>query len=314
MSIWGYIYLVFWYMLAGTGCAFPNDPNSAAIKTEASSDENQTGPTIHLYYNGSDQVDTAISAFMYFIPMVSPVKVSMHTSEENSQTVDLLSHQIKMSGSRFRVWLNFEIHGRGYYEYRFDPAAIIERGLEDFDTEGDPPLKYMLEAIRIEDGGGGRIEASGVYQEGQPVVMNVDVYFNAGGRRSPVTARLFSVNPENGKYLYENRYESVTVRINKLEFARTETWPRMGLVLGEVRDTDNPGDFLAGIKALFANLFIDPFRINPEGNESMLDFGLALYEQRKTFTFPRAENLVETEPNARPDEIALSASSPRQDL
>jgi hypothetical protein len=51
-----------------------------------------------------------------------------------------------------------------------------------------------------------------------------------------------------------------------------------------------PG-FWGKLKGAIANLFIKPLEIDKLGNDTMLDFGCALFNEKETFTFPNAKNL-----------------------
>jgi len=46
------------------------------------------------------------------------------------------------------------------------------------------------------------------------------------------------------------------------------------------------------VKGKFANLLIKPISVSRIGNDSMIDFGLAVAEKKGSYTFPVAENLV----------------------
>ena len=50
-------------------------------------------------------------------------------------------------------------------------------------------------------------------------------------------------------------------------------------------------NFIGGLKATTANLFLKPITVEPAGNEAMLNFGFALASEAPAFTFPRARNL-----------------------
>lgn len=277
-------------------CEKGNDKPLAAvteIPDEQKEPEDLSGPTLYLEYGGGDLSSNPISSFMYFVPLVSPVEVKAGISDENKQYAELLHYSRQRDGERFIVRYEFAMRGKGYHQYNFDPDQIIRRGLEDYDTSSGKPLKNMLEYIRFEGEGAGRIDVFGRYEDGQSIVEKVDVHFDARGKTSPVTAGLFSVRNVNGDYDYKTRFAPTIARIRTLTFTRTEELPRMALSVSSVDQSAGGTDLLAGVKAFIANLFIEPFRINPRGNESMLEFGLALHDQEEVFTFPHAEKLVQ---------------------
>jgi hypothetical protein len=54
-------------------------------------------------------------------------------------------------------------------------------------------------------------------------------------------------------------------------------------------------NFKGRIKGAAANVFIDPLPVEIAGNNTMLNFGLALSTGATSFTFPRAAHLVESQ-------------------
>ena len=52
------------------------------------------------------------------------------------------------------------------------------------------------------------------------------------------------------------------------------------------QESDN---LFSAIKGAVANLFISPPKVAKLGNETMLDFGHALLEQKSAFTFPKSQ-------------------------
>ena len=69
----------------------------------------------------------------------------------------------------------------------------------------------------------------------------------------------------------------------------------MDITVGSVKRKDAGGNFwqnlMGGLKATTVNLFLEPIPVEPAGNETMLEFGLALESKAPAFTFPRARNL-----------------------
>ncbi len=291
--------LLFIFLTATAGfcgeecCEKPPCPlGASAFETDPNETQEPSGPTLLLEYEDGDLSSNPISNFMYFVPLVSPVEVQAQVSDENTQHAELLGYAKRREGAKFQIEYEFAMLGEGYHQYNFDPEQMIKRGLENYDTSDNKPLKNMLEYIRFEGQGAGRIDVFGRYEAGAAVVEKVDVHFDARGKKSPVTAGLFSVKNVNGKYDYTTRYAPVTARIRTLTFTRSDELPRMALSVASVDQVQNGRDLLAGVKAFIANLFIEPFRINPVGNESMLEFGLALHDRQETFTFPYADKLI----------------------
>ena len=260
---------------------------TAAKKTKAGT--HLTGPTVFIDYEDQQQKDNSVASFMYFVPMISTVLVESDSSPQNSQKVRMTSSRRTSNDKEFKVVCEFEIWGRGYHENFFDFGDIVAKD-QDYVPKGKT-LKNIIEYIRFEGGGCGRIEVKGEKVNGTEKVIDVKVVFNNNDKTSPVTVGLYSVKPKNGQYKFENRYDIKTARVNTLTFEATEDDPRMDLSLASLSDGCASDGFYSRLKGKIANLFIEPVRINPQGNKAMLDFGYALYQKQASFTFPKAENL-----------------------
>jgi len=184
---------------------------------------------------------------------------------------------------------DFVIWGRGYHENYFDADDIIAKD-QDYVPKGKP-LKNIIEYIRFEGDGRGRVEVKGTKADGVEKVTSVKVIFNHEGNFSPVTVGLYSMKPQDGQYKFENRCDIKKARVNVLSFEANEDDPRMDIQLASLGDASSNEGFYSRLKGKIANLFIQPVRINPQGNKAMLDFGYALYQKQASFTFPKAENL-----------------------
>jgi len=247
-----------------------------------------TGPTVYLDYEDQQQSDNSVASFMYFVPMISTVLVESDSSPQNTQKVRIVSSQRTSNDKEFNVVCEFEIWGCGYHENYFDFGDIIAKD-QDFVPRGKP-LKNIIEYIRFEGSGCGRIEVKGEKVNGAEKVTNVKVAFN-NDKNSPVTVGLYSIKPKDGQYKFENRYDIKTARVNTLTFKANEDEPRMDIHLASLSDGCAKEGFYSRLKGKIANLFIEPVRINLQGNKAMLDFGYALYQKQASFTFPKAENL-----------------------
>jgi hypothetical protein len=65
----------------------------------------------------------------------------------------------------------------------------------------------------------------------------------------------------------------------------------MGVKLVSINKAKNPNGYLGRIKGVIANFFINPPVVSRLGNDTMLDFGLALLQKQPSFTFPKANNI-----------------------
>lgn len=265
----------------------PEHPEEA----EESATEDSKGPTIGLVPDDESKTNP-IHEFMYFVPLISPNRVVRTISEGNTQTGTIIEVSRRKEGQSFTCECIFNMGGSGRQSYLFDPNDMIERNLADH--EKGEPLSKMLEYIIFEGRGQGRMVTKGRVADGETVVESVDVHFtNDESDTSPVTIQLYDIKPEDGRYEYENASSRIVGRVKVLSFQRdSSAEPKMGIKVDSIRNKGDKENWWARFKGSIANMFIPPLKVTKLGNETMLDFGLAVYEGRETFTFPKAENLV----------------------
>lgn len=288
----------FCLLLVIPGSTIGSDPNTSLnIPSDPAADngnpaiEDSTGPTILLGYSREDHKVNPISSFMYFIPLISPTLVDRETSADNEQQVGIISYKRKITSKSFHVVCEFEISGNGFHKNTFDPVGMIATHTDEL--EKGEALTNMLDYIKFEGEGFGRIEIKGKVAASVPTVTEMDLQFNARGHKSPVTIGLYDIKPKYGQYHYQNRSNEIVARVNTLIFKKTEKPPRMGMKLASISKTEESEGFFSSLKGLIANLFIDPTKIDKLGNDAMLDFGSALLEQKPAFTLPKAQNIKE---------------------
>jgi hypothetical protein len=284
-------------------------PTTNSKKTKALT--RLTGPTVYLDYEDQQQKDNSVASFMYFVPMISTVLVESDSSPQNSQKVKMISSRRTSNDKEFKIVCEFEIWGCGYHENFFDFGDIIAKD-QDSVPKGKP-LKNIIEYIRFEGSGCGRIEVKGEKVNGTEKVTDVKVVFNNNDRTSPVTVGLYSVKPKDGQYKFENRYDIKTARVNTLTFEATKDDQRMDISLASLSDGCAIEGFYSRLKGKIANLFIEPVRVNPQGNKAMLDFGYALYRKQASFTFPKAKNL-KTDHTSKKEEPVLAKADEKNKL
>ncbi|HTZ40689.1 MAG TPA: hypothetical protein VMB77_11040 [Syntrophales bacterium] len=275
-------------------CFHPNalaeSLGSMSVSTGHKAAKDSGGPTLLLGYGKEEFKKNPISSFMYFVPLISRTQVDREISADNDQQVGIIKYEKKVTSGSFRVVCEFEIWGRGFHKTTYDAEGMISSHLDDSD-EGKS-LTHILDYIKIEGQGFGRIEVNGTLTGDTPSVVEVSVEFNAGGHKSPVTVGLYDIKPTGGQYKYENRSNQIVARVNSIVFKKTaETTPRMGITMASVTDQSGPDGFYGAMKGVIANLFIRPPKVARLGNETMLDFGRALLEQKSEFTFPKAINI-----------------------
>jgi len=258
--------------------------------TGAWADASATGPTLRLDYNHNGPGGDPVSTFMYFVPLISPEQVTLSTNWGNTQSARVTSFIGHTNHATFSATCEFEFTGEGVQQDVFTHVVGIQRHEKQLQTTH--LLAHQLSAITVAGAGSGSVEIEGVLTNGQPVVNEVRLRFNAHGRSSPVSITLEDIRVKNGDYVYEN---ATVARVNALLFRRNTEHPKMEVTLGLVRKKDAPNtawrNFLGGIRSAAANLFLPPLNVEPEGQQAMLDFGQALVNRQPEFTFPFATRL-----------------------
>ena len=189
----------------------------------------------------------------------------------------------------FTVSCEFELQGSGFFRDIFDSNGIIATFPEEI--KKNAPVNNLLDYIRLEGEGFGRIDVKGTLADSNVTVTQVDVHFNTKGKKSPVTIGLYSIKPENGQYKYENRYNEIVARVATLTFKKCDGEPRMDIEVVSVNKASRPNSYVGRVKGFIVNFFIDPIRISKLGNDTMLNFGYALLNKQPSFTFPKAANI-----------------------
>ena len=283
--------------MAGVGIS--SDPNSyvSSYSSGSAADgnnvaEDSNGPTVALDFSKDAFEKNPVSSFMYFVPLISPTLVDRETSVNNEQRIGFISYKRKVDSKRFYVSCEFQILGKGFHKNTFDSAGMITKRIGDLEEE-EEPLTNILDYIKVEGEGFGRIDVKGTITGSTTTVTEVDMHFNGRGQNSPVTVGLYSINPKNGQYKYENRYSKLIARVNTLTFKKSEKIARMGITVASVNKETESDSLWGHIKAVIANLLIKPVEVDELGNDTMLNFGYALLKKRPAFTFPKAKNIKE---------------------
>ena len=281
-------------LMAGSGmCADPNSRvSSRGVELPADSND-YNGPTLMLSYDALKPMKTPTASFMYFIPLISPTRVSTVISPNNQQRSMFISYEKNAILDSFTVSCEFELQGSGFFTDIFDSNDIIMTFPEEI--KKNAPVKNVLDYIRLEGEGFGRIDVKGTIADSNVTVTQVDVRFGTKGK-SPVTIGLYSVKPENGRYKYENRYNEIVAKVATLTFKKTDGEPRMDIEVVSVNKASKPNSYIGRVKGFIVNFFIDPIRISKLGNDTMLKFGYALLNKQTSFTFPKATNIKPAKP------------------
>jgi hypothetical protein len=257
---------------------------------EASVAQDSNGPTMIMSYNQEKFVKNPIASFAYFVPLIAPSLVDNISSVNNEQQVGIISHEILVDSESFHVTCEFQILGSGIHMNTFDSAGMIAAQTDVLKKR--KTMTNLLDYIKFDGEGFGIIEVKGTITGSTRIVTEVDIKFNAGGHKSPVTVGLYDIKPKDGEYNYENKSNMVVARVNTLAFKKTtETIPRMGIKVASISDPAGSEGFFSGLKAAIANLIIKPPTVTKLGNTTMLEFGDALLQKKPTFTFPKAKNI-----------------------
>ena len=277
--------------MAGIGICV--DPNGRISSRGVKSSADPNGPTIMLSYDTLKPQKMPTPSFMYFIPLISPPLVSTEVSRNSHQQAMFVSYEKSVVLDSFTLRCEFELQGSGFFIDIFDPNGVIAAFPEEI--KKNAPVTNILDYIRLEGEGLGRIDVKGTIADSNVTVTQVDVRFGTKGK-SPVTIGLYSVKPENGRYKYENRYNEIVAKVATLTFKKTDGEPRMDIEVVSVNKASKPNSYIGRVKGFIVNFFIDPIRISKLGNDTMLKFGYALLNKQTSFTFPKATNIKPAKP------------------
>ncbi len=256
-----------------------------------------TGPTLQFDYDDAKPLDNPLSYFMYFVPLVSPEQVSLSTNAGNTQCAEVVSQAIAAHNKRRGLSRCLRIQSssamawqRNAFGHDGHHSSAAKRSYE---IVGQSRFAHQLAAISVEGGGMGTMEIAGTLTNGQPAVTEMRIRFNSRGHASPVSIDLQDIVLRDGTLHYENE---TVARVNTLTFRQKSDPPKMEVALASVKRKD-AGDgtwanFVGGIKGAAANLLLPPLTVTTNGNQAMLDFGLALAQGKQTFTFPFAARLT----------------------
>ena len=249
-----------------------------------------TGPTLHFDYGAGKTLDNPLSSFMYFVPLICPETVAALSNPGNTQLARVLSSTCQTNGAFFQATCEFEFTGKGMEQNVFDHDVAIRR--HEPDLKAGKPLPHQIASLSVEGPGRGDITIQGTLSNGVRTVTEMSMRFNSHGHVSPVNISLVDIHYRDGSMHFENE---MVARVNNLRFLRKSGAPKMEVTLDSVKRKD-AGDslwqnFLGGLKGATANMFLPPLNVTPDGYRAMMNFGLALATQQRTFTFPFATRL-----------------------
>ncbi len=249
-----------------------------------------TGPTLQFDYGAGQPQTNPLGYFMYFVPLVSPEQVSVVTNAGNTQCARVVSCQGRTNGASFHTVCDFNFLGEGLQRSVFDHLFVLQRRAREL--KAGKPLLHQLADISVRGGGSGSLEIDGTLTNGRPAIAEMRLRFNSRGHPSPVSVDLQDIVLRNGAVYYENE---TVARVNTLTFRQKAGPPKMEVSLASVKRADAGNghwqNFVGGLKGVAANVLLPPLNITTNGQQAMMDFGLALALAKPSFTFPFAERL-----------------------
>ncbi|HUD49664.1 MAG TPA: hypothetical protein VMR33_22750 [Candidatus Baltobacteraceae bacterium] len=257
------------------------------------------GPTL-LLGNGQDGPPTnSITAFMYFVPLISPEPLSIVTGPGSTQSARVRPATPRVSGNSFEAICEIEFSGSGWQKSIFDLTYEIHRHAQELMDGGTLPRQ--LKSIAMEGSGEATMEVEGTVNDGAWTVSEVRLRFNAHGKSSPVTIEMCDIKYLNGDFRQVN---GLVAKVDTLTFRRQTGTPKMEVTVASLKEKtagDSLWQSLKGkVEGEAVNWFLPPLPVEEIGNRAMLDFGLALINGSPTFTFPRAKNLKPVDQTADP--------------
>lgn len=253
-----------------------------------------TGPTLSLNYNADGQ-SNPVDCFMYFIPLTSPTNVSIEIEPGTCFQAKLTSWNTRQTGDKVSVECDFEVDGTGCYTTRYDPDEMIRQALGN--AEKNPKqITKLLDWIRLDSACKGTVEGSGKMVNNKVEMDTIKFTFNREGSKSPVEVCIYDVPRKSGKFEYTNRKNSQVARVNCLKFKRAgDEKPKMSVEIASIKKEQEKENIFSCLTAAIANILSTSTPVARIGNDTMLDFGEALYNKEEAFTFPHAENIKGTQ-------------------
>lgn len=250
-----------------------------------------TGPTLQLDYGEGKPLSNPLGKFMYFVPLISLEHVSVLTNAGNTQCARVTSFHCRTNGTAFQTLCEFNFTGEGWQRNVFDHTYIVKR--REKELKSGKVVAHQLTAIVVQGGGSGSVEIDGTLTNGQPAVTEIRLRFNSHGHPSPVSVDLQDITLRHGALYYQNE---VVARVNTLTFQQKSGPPKMEVTLASVKRADAGNshwqNFVGELKGAAANLFLPPLNITTNGQQAMMDFGVALTAEKPEFTFPYAERMT----------------------
>ena len=252
----------------------------------------QTGPELLMGYHPDIQQNNPVDCFMYFVPLTSPIGVSIETAAGTTFSANFISWDRRQNGQTITVECDFDITGQGRYAAVYDADEMIRKRLPGADEQSPKELTKLLEYISLSGPCQGRIKGVGTMIGDNVQMERIEVSFNRDNSESPVEVSMYDIPRKRGLFSYGNRRNCQVARINCLTFKRNDDGaPRMSVEIASLKKARNKEGFFSHLTAVIANILSTSTAVAPLGNATMMDFGTALCEKQAAFTFPKATNI-----------------------
>lgn len=252
--------------------------------------EQSLGPVLYLDYHPREQYDNKVEAFMYFVPLTSLTGVQIEIDPRTKFSAGVINRTFHNTGKNtFKLICDFDVHGNGLYRVVYTPKEMI-----DFVRQRHPDEKHLtklLDWIQVDGPCQGQIIVLGRKQQEDVIIDQMTISFVRGETKSPVKTCIYDLPCVNNHYDYAYRNNVLIARVNALTFRRTETSPRMSVQIGSIVSENASEGWFSTFSAILANFLLPAQPVSIIGNQTMLEFGKALYLGDPEFVFPEAQTI-----------------------
>lgn len=252
--------------------------------------EPSVGPVLYLDYARREQYDNKVEAFMYFVPLISPTGVQIEIDPKTKFSAGVINRAFQVTGKNtFKLICDFDVYGTGWYRVVYTSKEMI-----DFVRQRHPNEKHLtklLDWIQVDGPCQGQIIVLGRKQQQDVIIEQMTISFVRGETKSPVKTCIYDLPCVNDHYDYAYRSNVLIARVNALTFRRTETSPRMSVQIGSVVSENASEGWFSAFSAILANFLLPAQPVSVIGNQTMLQFGKALYFGEPEFVFPEAQTI-----------------------
>jgi hypothetical protein len=92
-----------------------------------------TGPTLQFDYGNGKPIENPLNKFMYFVPLIFPVPISVSNNVGNNQSARLISSSCETNGTSVHAFCEFEFIGDGFLRHVFNHDDLIRQHEVEFE-------------------------------------------------------------------------------------------------------------------------------------------------------------------------------------